>query len=79
VFVGLIRPQESDRPADLKEKVPPDLDAGVLGLSVEGLSCAFLQSSPLASVDDGAVDAALKRDELSVVEAVLVLEAPLPL
>jgi len=31
------------------------------------------------SVDEGAVDAALSLDELSVVDAVLVLEAPLPL
>jgi hypothetical protein len=30
-------------------------------------------------VDEGAVDAALSLDELSVVDAVLVLEAPLPL
>jgi hypothetical protein len=30
-------------------------------------------------VDDGAVDAALNREELSVVDMVLVLEAPLPL
>jgi hypothetical protein len=30
-------------------------------------------------VEDGAVDAALSRDELSVVDAVFVLEAPLPL
>jgi hypothetical protein len=29
-------------------------------------------------VDDGAVEAALNRDELSVVEAVFVFEAPLP-
>ena len=31
------------------------------------------------SVDEGAVDAALNLDELSVVDAVFVLEAPLPL
>jgi hypothetical protein len=30
-------------------------------------------------VEDGVVDAALSRDELSVVDAVFVLEAPLPL
>jgi len=30
-------------------------------------------------VEDGAVDAALSRDELSVVDTVFVLEAPLPL
>lgn len=30
-------------------------------------------------VDEGAVDAALNREELSVVDIVLVLEAPLPL
>jgi hypothetical protein len=30
-------------------------------------------------VDEGAVDAALSREELSVVDAVFVLEAPLPL
>ena len=30
-------------------------------------------------MDEGAVDAALSREELSVVDAVFVLEAPLPL
>jgi hypothetical protein len=47
---------------------------------LKGFSCGVFQSSPFdASVDDGAVDAALRRDELSVVDAVFVLEAPLPL
>lgn len=49
-------------------------------MSLKGLSWGDRQSSrPGISVDDGAVDAALKRDELSVVDAVLVFEAPLPL
>jgi hypothetical protein len=48
-------------------------------MSPKGFSLELFHSSPLdASVDEGAVDAALKREELSVVDAVFVLEAPLP-
>jgi hypothetical protein len=36
-------------------------------------------SWPAKSVEEGAVDAALRRDELSVVDAVFELDAPLPL
>ena len=57
-----------------------DFGTGGTGISVKGLSCGERHSSrPGISVEDGAVDAALKRDELSVVDAVFVLEAPLPL
>jgi hypothetical protein len=36
-------------------------------------------SWPAKSVEEGAVDTALRRDELSVVDAVFELDAPLPL
>lgn len=49
-------------------------------MSLKGFSFGDFHSSPRdASVDDGAVDAALRREELSVVDAVFVFEAPLPL
>jgi hypothetical protein len=52
-----------------------------LGISWNCLSFGDFESTWFGrSVDDGVVDAALRRDELSVAEAVvLVLEAPLPL
>ena len=48
-------------------------------MSPEDLSCGFLHSSFRDAVEDAAVEAALRRDELSVVDAVLLLEPPLPL
>jgi hypothetical protein len=79
VFADLFRPHDSDRPAALREKGDADLGTGGTGMSFKGMS-RDLHSSPLGtSVDDGAVEVALNREELSVVDAVLVLEAPLPL
>jgi len=76
----LLRPQESVRPAAFKENADWDFGIGGTGMSPKGFSFGLFHSSPLdASVDEGAVDAALKREELSVVDAVFVLEAPLPL
>ena len=76
----LFRPHESDRPADLREKPDEDFGMGGTGISLCGLLWADRHSSrPEISVDEGVVDAALNREELSVVDAVLVLEAPLPL
>lgn len=43
------------------------------------LSFGFFHSSFFVSVEDGAVEAALRREELSVVDAVFEFEAPLPL
>lgn len=65
-----IRPHDKDLPACLREKVDDeDLDAGAFGVSLLGLSCGDLHSSFAASIDEGAVDAALSlADELSVVE-----------
>ena len=80
VVVLLLRPQDRDLPAAFKEKADWDFGMGGAGIPVKGFSLGLFSSSPLdASVDDGAVDAALRREELSVVEAVFVLEAPLPL
>src|SRR4051812_31399799 len=79
-FLLLFRPQDNVRPAAFKENVDCDLGMGGTGMSLKDFSLGDLHSSPLdASVEDGAVEAALRRDELSVVDAVFVLEAPLPL
>lgn len=77
--IGLFRPQDRVRPAFLRLKEDVDLGTGGKGMSLNGLSCGDLQSSrPCISADEGAVEAALSREELSVVEEVFVLEAPLP-
>jgi hypothetical protein len=76
----LLRPQDSVRPAAFSEKPDCDFGIGGTGMSLKAFSFGDFHSSPLgASVDDGAVDAALRREELSVVDAVFVFEAPLPL
>lgn len=75
-----VLPHDSERPAALREKVEEDFGIGGTGMSLKGLSCGDRQSSCVEfSIDDGAVDAALNREELSVVEAEFVFEAPLPL
>jgi hypothetical protein len=71
----LCRLQDIARPAFLSEKAEEDLGIGGSGTSPYPLPCESRNSS----VDDGAVDAALNLEELSAVDAVLVLEAPLPL
>lgn len=65
------------RPAFLREK--PELDLGIGGASKVFSFCDFQSSRCGRSVDEGAVEAALSRDELSVVDAVFVFDAPLPL
>lgn len=78
--IGLFRPQDKVRPAVFMPKEDVDFGMGGKGISLNGLSCGDLQSSrPCISADEGVVEAALSREELSVVEAVFVLEAPLPL
>lgn len=78
-FEPFCRPQDSERPAVFSEKVEADLGIGGKGMSLNGLSWGDLKSSRRGmSVDDGAVDAALNREDVSV-ESVFVLEAPLPL
>lgn len=76
----LCRPQDRVRPAFFKENADADFGTGGNGISLKGLSCGDFHSSRRGrSVDEGVVDAALNRDELSVVEMVLVFEAPLSL
>jgi len=79
VLFCLGRPQDKDLPADLREN--PDCVFGTrgAGISFKGLSCGLFHSSFREAVEDGAVEAALRRDELSVVDAVLLFDAPLPL
>jgi hypothetical protein len=75
----LWRPQDNVRPAFFRENADVDFGIGG-GLMSKDFSFVDLESSRCAkSVDDGAVEAALNRDELSVVDAVFVFEAPLPL
>jgi hypothetical protein len=75
--VGLFLPNENVLPADFKLNF--DLGIGGMGMLLKGFSCGDFHSSWWRSIDDGAVDAALNREELSVVEAVFVFDAPLPL
>lgn len=75
----LVRPQDSDRPAAFSENADCDFGIGGIGISLCGLSFPALNSSLLVSVEEGAVDAALSREELSAVEAVFELDPPLPL
>lgn len=76
----MCRPQDNVRPAFLREKADVVLGSGGTGMSLNGLSWGDRHSSrPDTSVDDGAVDAALNLDELSVVDIVFVFDAPLPL
>lgn len=78
--VVFIRPKENVRPAFFKEKTEEDLGSGGLGMSVNGLSCGDCHGFWLLdSVEDAIVDAALSRDELPTVDAVLLFERPLPL
>jgi hypothetical protein len=78
---GFVRPHERLLPALFREKVDDDFGTGGIGMLVNGLSCGDRKSSPLdgRSVEDGAVDAALSREELSVVDAVFEFDPPLAL
>lgn len=77
--MALFLPQESVLPAFFRENPDDVFGSGGRGASL-CLSCGVLQSSwPGVSIDEGAVDAALNREELSVVDAVFVFDAPLPL
>ncbi len=72
-------PKDHDRPADFKN---PELDFGIGGMGTSAIALLFaaLQSSwPPRSADEGAVDALLWRDELSVEAVLIVLDEPLPL
>ena len=73
-------PQDIARPAFFRENPDDVRGTGGRGISLNGLSCGDLHSSRLGvSVEEGAVEVALNRDELSVVDTVFVFEAPLPL
>jgi len=68
------------RPAALRNPVVADLGIGGTGTSEGGFFCPPRESSaPPISVDDGAVEALLWCDELSVNVVLVVLEDPLPL
>lgn len=74
----MFRPQERLRPAFLRENAEIAFGAG--GWEMLFLSRYDLWSSrPGRSVEEAAVDAALRREELSVVDAVLELDPPLAL
>lgn len=73
----LWRPQDNVRPAFLSEKA--EVDLGIGGASKDFSFCDLQSSRCGTSVDEGAVEVALSRDELSVVDAVFVFDAPLPL
>jgi len=79
VLFCLFRPHDRVRPADFRENADCVFGIGGTGMSFKGLSCGLFHSSPREFVEEGAVEAALSLDELSVVEAVFELEAPLPL
>lgn len=73
-------PKEKVRPAAFRN--PPDEDFGIggTGMSMWGFFWALRHSSePPVSADDGAVEALLWRDELSVNVVLVVFEEPLPL
>lgn len=66
---GLLRPQERLLPASFNENFEVDFGSGGIGMLLNGLSCGDLHSSFLAgkSVEDAVVEAALNREDLSVV------------
>jgi hypothetical protein len=67
---GLLRPQDRVLPAFFNEKAEEeDFGTGGRGMLLNGLSCGDFQSSifPGKSVEEGVVDAALNREDLSVV------------
>jgi hypothetical protein len=73
-------PNENVRPAAFRN--PPEADFGIggTGISIGGFLCAARHSSePPVSAEDGAVEALLWRDELSVRVVLVVFEEPLPL
>lgn len=68
------------RPAALRKPLFPDFGSGGGGTSPCDFLFAFLQSScPLTSAEEGAVDALLCREEVSVEVVLVVLDDPLPL
>ena len=67
------------RPAAFNENPDEVFGTGGNGMLPYCLSNDHDLSWPAKSVEEGAVDAALRRDELSVVDAVFELDAPLPL
>ena len=67
--------QDMALPAFLRENPEDDFGIGGSGTSEYGLPWGSLHSS----LDEGAVEIARSREELSVVETVFELDAPLPL
>ena len=73
-------PKENVRPAAFRNPLEEDLGIGGMGMSVGGFLCAPRHSSePPVSAEDGAVEALLWRDELSVKVVLVVFDEPLPL
>ena len=73
-------PKDHERPEDFKK--PDELDLGIGGTGMSGYDLLFEvrhSSCPPKSAEDGAVDALLWRDELSVEAVLVVLDEPLPL
>lgn len=73
-------PNEKVRPAAFRKPFEDDFGIGGTGMS----ACSFLwaprhSSDPPVSAEDGAVEALLLRDELSVRVVLVVFEEPLPL
>lgn len=73
-------PKEKVRPAAFRNPLDEDFGIGGTGMSMWGFLWALRHSSePPVSADDGAVEALLWRDELSVNVVLVVFEEPLPL
>lgn len=73
-------PNENVRPAAFRNPLDDDFGIGGTGISIVGFLCAPRHSSePPVSAEDGAVEALLWRDELSVKVVLVVFEEPLPL
>jgi hypothetical protein len=73
-------PNEKVRSAAFRNPPEEDFGIGGTGMSTGGFLCVFRQSSwPPVSADDGAVEALLCREELSVEVVFVVFEEPLPL
>jgi len=73
-------PNENVRPAAFRNPAEEDFGIGGTGMSTGSFLCAPRHSSePPVSADDGAVEALLWRDELSVKVVLVVFEEPLPL
>lgn len=73
-------PNEKVRPAAFRNPLEDDFGIGGTGMSICGFLCAPRHSSEApVSAEDGAVEALLWRDELSVKVVLVVFDEPLPL